>query len=488
MALPDTPDEWVQYLSIRHDAELPELEGLNSYYEGTQPLNYMHPEVFREVSDRIKPVVIGWPMLVVDAIEERLEVEGFRLPDQEGDDTDLNRVWQANDMDEQSQLGRVDALVMKRSYVTVGTNEEDPDTPLLTAESPLEMYADIDPRTRRERAALRRIVEDDTFARVAERTATLYLPDKTVWYDYTDDGWREQDRDEHGLDLPPVVSVVNRGRLSSARTAPNRADRRLRYGRSELSQIIPLSDAANKIATDMMVSAEGVALPVRGFFGISPEDLVDEKGNKLTAYQALLRKFLTLPVGADEGAREFTFDGANLAGFHESINALARLVASLAGLPPDYLGLSTDNPPSAESRLAGEIRLIKRAERKQTPMGGAYERVGRLVKRFQDGDWDPRYRILETRWRDASTPTVAQSADAAIKKYTAPPGQRPIVTLRQTREDLRYTDAQIRRMEAEDEAEDRRKAELDPVSLIARNPVFQEPGVPQGEPAGAVGA
>lgn len=488
MALPDDsrPDEWVQFLAVRHDAELPELEMLNRYYEGTQPLTYMHPEIFTEVEDRIKPVIIGWPQLVVDAIEERLEPEGFRLPDEDGEDTDLWRVWQANDMDEQSQMGRVDSLVMKRSYVSVGTNEDDSDTPLLAAESPLEMYAYVDPRTRMERAALRRVVDDDSYARETERSATLYLPNVTHWYGYGDNGWSEVDRDEHNLGRLPVVSLVNRGRLSSARTSPNRASAMSRYGRSELSQIIPVSDAANKVATDMMLAAEMSALQVRGFFGVGPEDLEDVHGNKLTAIQTLFRRFLTIPTGADEGAREFTFPGANLSGFHESINALARLVASLSGLPPDYLGLSTDNPPSAESRLAGEIRLIKRAERKHTPIGGTYERVGRLVKRFQEGDWDPKYRMLETRWRDPSTPTVAQTADAAIKKYTAPPGQRPIVTLRQTREDLRYTDAQIRRMEAEDEAEDKRKAALDPVGVIARNPVFQQAGEPQQpEPVGA---
>jgi hypothetical protein len=191
-------------------------------------------------------------------------------------------------------------------------------------------------------------------------------------------------------------------------------------------------------------------------------------------------------VGTDEGAREFSFQGANLTNFHESLNSLARLVASISGLPPDYLGLSTDNPASAESRLAGEIRLIKRAERKHSPFGGAYERTGRLVKRFQEKDWDPRYRMLETRWRDPSTPTVAQTADAAIKKYTAPPGQKPIVTLRQTREDLRYTDAQITNMEKEQDAEDAKAAQRDPVNILAgRIPAEQ---YPTPEPAGAVGA
>jgi hypothetical protein len=483
VALPDSDEEWLTYLAARHDAEIPQLEEFNRYYEGEQDLTYMHPEIYREVSDRIKPVIIGWPQLVVDAIEERLEPEGFRLPDESDEDKDLWRVWQANNMDEQSQLGRVDALVMKRSYIAVGTNEKDKDTPLLTAESPLEMYADVDPRTRRERAALRRVIDDDSYAREAERSATLYLPNSTIWYGYGANGWKEVDRDDHNLGQVPVVSVVNRGRLSSGRSRNRVETVRSRYGRSELEQILPLSDAANKIATDMMLAAESEAIQVRGFFGISPEDLVDQDGNKLTAYQALMRKFLLLPQSANDGAKEFVFPGTNLGGFHDSINALARLVASLAGLPPDYLGLATDNPPSAESRLAGEIRLIRRVERKQTPFGGSYEQAGRLVKRFQEGDWDPKFNLLETRWRDPSTPTVAQTADAAMKKYAAPPGQKPVVTLRQTREDLRYTDAQIRRMEKEDDEADRKAAELDPVGVVARNLVNPPP-----EPAGAVGA
>jgi hypothetical protein len=478
LALPTNDADWVTYLSIRHDMELPELEELNRYYEGMQPLMYMHPEVLLEVGDRIKPVVIGWPQLVVDAVEERLDVEGFRLPDEDDEDKDLWRVWQSNDMDEQSQLAHVDALVMKRSYVTIGSNEDDPDTPILCAESPMEMYADIDPRTRKTRAALRRVIDDDSFARVAERAATLYLPDVTIWYGWNDGGWKEEQRDEHKLGALPVVSLINRGRLSSSRTTPNRVNTnfRYRYGRSELSQIIPLSDAANKIATDMMLAIDFAALPVHGFFGIGPDDLEDAQGNKLTAMQALFRRFLTLPVGADEGAKEFSFAGANMGGFHESINQLAQMVASLAGLPPHYLGFTTDNPASADAIRSAESRLVKRAERKQRPWGGAYEQMNRIVRRFQTGEWDPTLKLLETRWRDPSTPTVAQKADAAVKLYTTSP--KPIVNLRQTRETIGFTDAQIRRMEKDDAETAAQDAALDPLGVIARNMPPQQPEVP----------
>lgn len=465
MAVPTTDDEWVQYLSIRHEAELPELEELNSYYEGTQQLAYMHPEVMKEVGDNIKPVIIGWPQLVVDAVEERLDVEGFRLPDEENEDEGLWKVWQANDMDEQSQLASVDSLVMKRAYITVGTDEDDADTPILAAESPLEMYADVDPRTRKLRAALRRVIDDGSYAREPERSATLYLPNETVWYGRKDGAWAEEDRDRHNLGTPPVVALVNRGRLSSNRSQLNSA--RSRYGRSELSQIIPLSNAANKIATDMMLALDFAALPVHGFFGIGPEDLQDQQGNKLTAMQALFRRFLTIPVGAEEGAKEFTFPGAAMGGFHDSIDRLAQMVASLAGLPPHYLGFTTDNPASADAIRSAESRLVKRAERKQRPWGGAYEQMCRIVRRFQEGDWDPKLKQLETRWRDPSTPTVAQKADAAVKLYTTSP--KPIVNLRQTRETIGLTNAQISRMEKEDDADAAKAAALDPLGVIARN-------------------
>lgn len=406
MALPSIPQDWLTFLATRHDADLPALREYDAYYDGRQRLTYMQPELMRELDGRIQPVIIAWPQLVPDAVDERLDVTSFQLPDADTGDDDLWRVWQANNLDEEAQMGRLDALVMKRSYLCVGANEDDADTPLVTVESPLETFAWVDTRTRKVAAALRRTYVAEDLVRLPERYATLYLPDVTIWYDAGDGGWREIDRDEHRLGTPPVVPLVNR-----ARTAD-------RYGRSELDPIIPLSNAANKLATDMMVAAEFVAIPLRGIFGIGPEDLEDEQGNKLTALQTILGKLLTIPDG--EGvAKHFEFASADLSNFHKSITSLAQLVASLAGLPPDYLGLTTDNPPSAESRTAAEIRLIKRAERKQVSFGGSYEQMCRLVRRFQTGEWDKSLLRLETRWRNAATPTVAQTADAAVKKFQA---------------------------------------------------------------------
>ncbi|MGW1102719.1 phage portal protein [Streptomyces sp. NPDC002540] len=433
-------EQWLTHLIRCHDKDLPGLRLLNSYYEGTQPLSYMAPELQTELQETVRQVVINWPRLVVDSVEERLDVEGFRFPKEPDSDDELWRIWQANDMDEQSQQGHLDALVMGRAYVVIGTREDDDETPLVTVESALDMYAEFDPRTREVQAAVKRWSQESEEGKVAH--ATLYLPDATSWWVREKGVWVEDpdhERDDHEIGEVMVEVLANRPRLK----CPN--------GVSELADVIPLSDAACKIATDMMVSAEYHATPRRVAFGFGEEDFVDANGRKVSAFSRIIGRMWATEknrkTGQDgDGADVIQFSEASLSNFHETIKQLASLVASLSGMPPHFLGHATDNPASADGIRSAETRLVKRSERRQRGNGGTWERVNRKVMRLRDGVWNLDARSLETIWRDASTPTVAQVADAAVKKYVA-----KIVPLRQTREDLGYTQAQIDRMEEQDE-------------------------------------
>lgn len=431
-----TADEWVAYLARVHEAQKPGLEELNRYYEGQQPLSYMHPELLEELGEQLKQVVINWPRLVVDALEERLDVEGFRYADDETAAEDLWAIWQANGLDEATQQGHVDALTMRRAFLVCGTNEKDPDTPLVTVESPLQMVVDWDPRTRTVRSALKRYHEQDPITdAITDQFATLYLPGVTHFYEQTTPGnWRETSRDEHGLEVPPVVPVVNRPRLLKP------------GGVSELADILPLSDAACKIATDMMVSAEYHAMPRRVAFGVDEQDFTDENGNPVSVWSRIAGRIWATTknrkTGPDgDGADVIQFPEAQLANFHSTLGQLARLTASLSGMPPHFLGLATDNPPSADAIRSSETRLVKRAERKQRAWGGAYEDAMRLALRIRDGHWDPRARSLETLWRNPATPTFAQQADAVVKLV-----QVGLLPIEQGREDLGYTAVQRERM------------------------------------------
>jgi len=351
-------------------------------------------------------------------------------------------------------MGHLDGLLMKRAYAKVGVRGDDggTDSPLVTVESPLEMFALVDPRTRQPRAALKRWTDEYDFAtQTVEQYATLDLPDMTAWFDRGPNGWREIRRDPHRVGTPMVASLTNRARLAD------------RYGRSELTPaLLSLSDAANKIATDMMVAAEFHMLPLRAIFGVGPADFEDEQGRKQSKLQILMGRLLAVPGGGPDDppvtAHEFT--SSSLTNFHDTLNQLARHASGLIGVDPSVLGMVTgDNPASAEALKSRELRLIKKAERRQRAFGGGWERTMRLVRRLQEGDWDPAAKRLETIWRDAATPTRAQAADAAVKLVTG-----KIIPKQQAREDLGYTPAQQRRMEALDKA----NAEQDPMAEIAR--------------------
>ena len=430
------PEVWLKRLIAAHDSELPELTMLNAHFEGTQPLNYLHPELLRELDDRLQQVVINWPELVVDCLDERLDLNGFRIAGQAAPDAGLEEIWQFNDLDELSQQAHIDALVMKRAFAIVGANDEDDGPPLITMESPLEVHVEWNPRTRQVDAAVKRWTEQDAVKKVEH--ATLYLPDSTRWFVKDVGKWvedKDNEPDLHGLGVVPVVPIVNRPRL------------RRPGGKSELASIIPISNAANKIATDMMVSAEFHAMPRRWALGFGPEDFQDEHGRKLSTWSKIAGRIWASAKTKQEGAEVGQFPEANLENFHRTINLLAQIVGSLGALTPQAMGLqNAANPATADAIRAGESRLVKRAERRQGGFGGGYERMMRIADRVKTGEWRPELRRLEALWRDASTPTVAQSADAAVKKY-----QAKIVPLRQTREDLNYTTEQIRLMEEEDQ-------------------------------------
>jgi hypothetical protein len=436
------PSDWLTLLRDKHSTEMPDLQRWSRYYAGEQPLSYMDPELVRELGHRIRPVVLNWPRLVVDALEERLDVEGFRF----AGDTDASALlwswWQANDLDEQSSQAHTDALVQRRSFVIVGAGDSPLDAPVITVESAEQVTASFDPRTRRVRSALKVWKDEEA----GGEYGTLYLPDATYFFG-TDErgGWVELDRDEHRLGVVPVVPLVNRALTMKPE------------GVSELADVVPISDAACKVATDMMIAAEFHAMPRRWVVGMGADEFTDAEGRPMSEWSRIAGRVW---AHEDDTVKMGQFPEADLSNFHSTINALARLVASMAGLPVDFLGLATDNPPSAEARRAGLERLVKRAERRQRAFGGSWEHVMRVALLVAGEDLDATG--LETIWRDASTPTVAQKADAAVKLHA-----EGIVPTRQVREDLGYTQAQIERMETLDDAEaeamTRRDVALPPV-------------------------
>ena len=401
--MPLSKEEQAQfdYLSLSLQSSLVQTNYLNDVYEGVERLKQLGLSIPQELEQFT--VWLGWPATTVDSIEERLDVQGFRMPGQPADKS-LWDVWQYNNMDERQTFAHTDALALARSYVCVGTNDVDREFPLISVESPTEMIATRDPRTHRVTAALRMydLVDGQT------NRATFYLPNRTYWLIRDNGRWiNEFEPDVHNLGTVPVVPFVNRNRATA------RKDARFE-GVSEMMRVIPIAESASRALTGLQLAQETVAAPQRGILGATKGDFVGQDGQPLGAWQAY---FGAVWAMGNKDAKTFQFDAADLSNWDSALNMYARQASGLTGLPVEYFGLNTQNPPSADGQRAGETRLIKRAERRQTPFGHGWESVQRLVIRFRDGEWSDEARQMETIWRDAGTPTVAQVTDAVVKRY-----------------------------------------------------------------------
>lgn len=454
-----TLQDEVRYLDGLISHCRPRLRAYDQYYEGEQPLRYMASALVAEFGNRITQLVLNWCRVGADAYENRLDVEGFRYAGDSARDEDLWAVWQANNGDEQSQQAHLESLVLGRAYVIVGAGDADDDPPIITVESPEQVATRRDPRTRRVLSALKRWDEGDGFTTFAKH-AVLYLPDKTVTLTYEGSDWQVVDTDEHEMGQVPVVPLVNRPRLL-------RPD-----GVSEFHDVLPIADAANKMATDMMVSGEFHAMPRRWVVGVKAEDFQEADGTPISTWSTIAGR---LWANESPDVKMGQFPEADLAVFHNTIKLLAQLASQQLALPPHYLAFTGDNPASADAIRSSETQLVKRVERKQTFLGGAWEDVMRLVLRVQTGEWDQHALSLETMWRDPSTPTVAQKADA-IQKLT---GGAAILPVEMAREDLGYTPEQRRRMQEMDQ----RAADLDPFGAASRTVGQQLPVEPTADPA-----
>jgi len=399
---------------------IPGLDRVDKYFEGEQPLKYMAQAMQSEIGDRVSQLVLNWLRFGAEAYENRLDIEGFRYRGSSSSDDELWRIWQANDLDEQAQQAHLDALVLGRSYVIVGSGDDDGSDPIVTVESPFQVFAERDPRTRRVSAAIKRWQEGE--GKDIVQRATLYLPDSTESFAFGKEWLSTGPADEHGLGRVPVVPLVNRPRILK----PD--------GLSEFQDVIPVADAANKMATDMMVSGEYHAMPRRWAVGLTADDFVDKDNNPISVWS---RDTGTLWGSENKDAKFGQFNEADLSVFHNSIKLLAQLASQMLALPPHYLSFVGDNPASADAIRSSETQLVKRVERKHTYFGGSWEDVQRLVLRIKTGAWDEEAKTLETVWRDPSTPTVAQVADATVKKV-----QTGIVPIEQARIDLGYTQQQ----------------------------------------------
>jgi hypothetical protein len=441
--VPLTPDEAkakTESLYERLRNRRREVEHLEGYFKGRQPLAYASEEWASVHQGRYKNFADNWCGVVGSAPGERTEVTGFRV----GEDTDtlsteeklLWSDWEANELPAQSSQGFLTSTIAKRSSVLVWGNDDD--EPVVSWEHPAHMVVDYDPSNpRRRRAALKSWQDGDV------EHATLYLPDE-VWkfqraansYVHVDSsgytssglavvqtsttftpgstgGWVQREDtggEEWPLDNPlgvvPVVEFLNRPMLGGEPM-------------SDIAGTIAMQDAVNLLWAYLFTAADFASMPARVVMGQEPPKvpILDENGQKIgeqpVSPDKLTRGRMLWLTGQSTSIGQW--DAAKLDVFTEVINVAVKHIASQTKTPIHYIVGDLGNV-NGETLVATETPLAMKVREAHKFYQSPIREVFRLMAlvRGADGLADA-CRSGVVQWRDPETRSMAQVSDAALK-------------------------------------------------------------------------
>lgn len=375
-------------------------ERQESFYEGSRKARDLGIAIPPHLRDGVEAVA-AWPEVVVDVIDERNDWRGWWTPDV---DLQLEQVFAENHLEVEVGQATLDALICGLGYLSVGTGGDDEPDVLVKAESPNRMTATWDPRRRRAVEALAERVD----ARDRVTGWTLYRPGETVTAERVRGRVVVVDRDQHGLPRVPVAVLLNRPR--SSRTS----------GRSEITRSVRYyTQAAMRTLVGMEVAREFYGAPQRYLMGADESMFVDESGRPVGQWAAIIGRMLMAP--RDENGElpiPGEFNASSPQPFTELLKTYAQLVSAASGLPATHLGFATDNPSSADAIQRADMRLDKRAVRRQNQYDLGLIELGELAALWRDGELPPPGAV-RSRWTPVGMVAPGAQADRATKMIAA---------------------------------------------------------------------
>ncbi|MFW7414750.1 phage portal protein [Demequina sp. SO4-18] len=324
-----------------------EIDRLNSYYLGDQPLVFATDEWKKFHAKRYQGFSDNWCGVVGSAPGERTEITGFRVGKDvdpvSSDEAGLWADWERNDGPAQASQGFLASTVSKRSFALVWGDPDD--EPVLTWESPSQMIVDYDVENpRKRRYALKAWTDGDMeFITLYEPEAVwkwerraygvtngrtragLIVPGSmganfTVRQPDTDDTWPVR----NPLGVVPVVEFANRPTLGGEPM-------------SDIAGTAAMQDAINMLWAYLFVAADYASMPGRVVTGAEPpkvpilNDAGDVIGSKPVDIDALTKGRMLWLTG--QGVQIDQWDAAKLDVFLEVVNVAVRHIAAQTRTP-----------------------------------------------------------------------------------------------------------------------------------------------------------
>lgn len=390
------------------------VSNLWAWYRGRQQLPDVPARYQSAYRLFLEESATPWARLVVDAIAERLRVQGFRAAD---DPEAAGAAWRAftrSRLNADQRLVYTEALIGGTGYVSVGRAPSG--EAFIVPESSFEVTHEPDLSDRAVVAGALKMypLAWDQTVWVTE----LYRPEATYrWL-------AELEKAPRSVGAFPIDETRAARRLEwelTGEPTPNDVgvvpvipfENRVNVltgGQSEIEDCIPILRRIDRLTLDMLVTSHFGSFRQKWATGlVVPRD--PDTGQPVEPYQAAVSR---LWVNERPEGRFGTFDASPPDGHLTAIDSQIASLAAISRVPAHYLmQRNLANPPSAESLVASESGLASKVEDRQAQYGEAWEQAATLQAAMSGREVD--IETIEVDWVNAERRNPAQTSDSAIK-------------------------------------------------------------------------
>jgi len=416
------------------------------YYDGAQPLVYtveILREVFRQAGVTFNE---NWCAVVVDSVIERLQLASLSVLNNDPLSNVLTDIMLMAELDLEDDPIHLATLVCGEAFLIAWKSEDEQ----------LEAYYN-DPRLCHIEYSNSNPHEKLWAAKLWQDAKlwylTLYYPERIEYYE------------TRGKDV--TSSKAFQLREGEQKPAENpygvipvfhfRRDRR--QISSELTNVLPIQDAVNKLVADMMIAAEFGAFMQRWIISNSDTEML--KSNPGEVWH--------IPAGDGTGqqAQVGQFGATELKNYIDAIASKVNSISAISRTPHHYF-FSGGGTPSGEALIALEAPLNKKALRLAMILGRTWQRVAQFLLLLQGVSVD----VQDIQVTFEPVQTVQPRTEAEIREINVRSGIPLETTLRMQG----WTEGQIKQMR-----DDRIREQADMQNSLAKALLAQQRQFDRGE-------
>lgn len=352
------------------------LDTLFNYYRGPQPLKYSTAklaELFGNISTHFE---LNWMSVVVSAVHDRLELEGFQVMGNEDAGKKLTELFTQLHIDLEADDAHEASLATSQAYMIVWKDEGETVAYYNDPRLCHVFYEDANPK--KKRFAAKWFTRTD-----GSQEITLYYVDRLEHW--VSAKVKENQTVEKPDSFVLAADGVEENTFSEIPVFPL-------FSVGEIFKVLTIQDAINLLLSDMITSAEFGAIPQK--YAISNADPGNIKNGP--------NQWAWFPAGDGQGQQTEVgeFQATVLSNFSNEMDKLAGAIFTQTSTPAHYLMPAGANI-SGEALLALEAPLTKKVSKRIKRFNAQWQDIAAFIAKLEGMDIKS-HQIMPT-WKRAES-------------------------------------------------------------------------------------